>query len=156
MSHLSFIEAWFYYRVALITVLLNADTVRAANRGSLFQSNSNFRVARFHCFPPQQCHIPSCLSVCQSTWLVFRLWIHLCACLRARRPGPLISPRDSCPNKTLLSLLIPRGENDNWQFTSTSQFVHYRSWPWVLLSRLPLTAEDWIHNEGWRVQIQMI
>lgn len=143
--------------MAPITVFLILDTVWAANSGSLFQSNSNFRVARFHCFPPQQCHISCCLCVCLPVHLVGFPPASPSLCIpagRTARATHLTSGQLSKQDAPFTP--DPSGENDNWQFTSTSQFVHFRSWPWALLSRWPLTAEDWIHNEWVRVTAVMI
>lgn len=122
----------------------------AANRRSLFQSNSNFRATRLHCFPPRQHHIPCCLSV--------RLPVHFGGCLSVScvhlsvhsgcmaKAAPLTSGTVVQTSHSIHS--DPSREEDNWQFTSTSQFVHFWNWPWTLLSHRPHAGEDWIHNDS--------
>lgn len=105
--------ALFYdYFLTIITSSAAVDTgtwelPATVDCRSLFQSNSHFRVTRLHCFPPQQCHTPSCLTVC----LPGHLFVHpsVSPYPQAGRWRPLISPRDSCPNKTLHSLRPLKG-----------------------------------------------
>lgn len=123
------------------------------NHRSLFQSNSNFRVARLHCFPPQQCHVPSsCLSVCLPVHLVLQVCLSVCLSslplTHSLTPSPLtgwmvkathlISGQLSKQDTPFT--LTPQGRKviDN-SLSAVSQFVRFWNWPQTLLTHRHLT-----------------
>lgn len=118
------------------------------NCRSLFQSNSNFRQTRLHCFPPQQCHVPSCLSVLSAS----SFGSSVCLSIRQSIPTgwavkatPLISGQLSKQDTPFT--LTPRGRKaiDN-SLSAVSQFVHFWNWPQTLLTHRPLTGVEWIRT----------